>query len=43
MINGFAFDKCDMDLVAMACLNKGIREVPVKKALIYRSRLNRGH
>lgn len=32
-----------MDLVALAALNKGIREVPVKKGLIYRSRLNKGH
>ncbi len=32
-----------MDLVAIAAQGKGIREIPVKKALLYRTRLNKGH
>ncbi|CDW90006.1 wd-40 repeat-containing protein [Stylonychia lemnae] len=42
-VNGFAFDRCDMDLVSLAMLGKGIREIPVHKALLYRNRLSKGH
>ena len=42
-VNGFAFDTCDQDLVAMAMLNRGIREVPLQKSLLYRNRHISGH
>jgi len=42
-VNGFAFDRCDYDLVALAMQGKGIREIPIHKALLYRNRLNKGH
>eukprot|EP00347_Sterkiella_histriomuscorum_P004436 403360465 len=42
-VGGFAFDNCDMDLVSLAMQNKGTREIPVRKALLYRNRLNKGH
>ena len=37
-VNGFAFDRCGKDLVALALLTKGIREIPVHSTLIYRTR-----
>jgi hypothetical protein len=37
-VNSFAFDHCDMDLVSLALQGKGIREVSVKKSLLYRTR-----
>ena len=42
-VNSFAFDHCDMDLVSLALQSKGIREVSVKKSLLYRTRQQRGH
>jgi len=42
-VNGFAFDRCDMDLVAIALQSRGIREVPIKNSLLYRNRHNKGH
>jgi len=41
-VQGFAFDRCGMDLVALAMLNKGIREVPIQKTLLCRNRMNNG-
>ena len=35
-VNAFTFDRCDLDIVSLAMLNKGIREVPVQKTLLYR-------
>ncbi len=28
-VNAFTFDHCDYDLVSLAMLNKGIREIPI--------------
>ena len=42
-VGDFAFDHCDLDLVAFALQSKGIRELPVKKSLLYRTRSVRGH
>ncbi len=42
-VNQFCFDRCGLDLVGLALLNKGIREIPVQKALLYRNRVNKGH
>lgn len=42
-VGGFAFDHCDMDIVAFALQSKGIRELPVKKSLLYRNRGAKGH
>ena len=42
-MNQFCFDSCDIDIVALAMINRGIREVPVQKSLLYRNRLNKGH
>lgn len=42
-VNQFCFDRCDNDFVALAMINKGIREVPIKKALLYRNRVKNGH
>lgn len=42
-VGDFAFDHCDLDLVAFALQSKGIREIPVKNSLIYRTRSQRGH
>lgn len=42
-VGGFAFDHCDLDLVAFALQSKGIREIPVRKSLIYRTRTSNGH
>lgn len=42
-LGGFAFDHCDMDLVAFALQARGIREIPVRKSLIYRNRTSKGH
>lgn len=43
MVNGFAFDRCDSDIVALAAQSKGIREIPIRKALLYRTRAQKGH
>ena len=37
-VSGFAFDHCDLDLVTLALQNRGIREIPIKKSLLYRNR-----
>lgn len=42
-VNAFTFDRCDMDLVSIAMLNKGIREIPIQKSLLYRNRHSKGH
>jgi hypothetical protein len=42
-VGGFAFDHCDQDIVAFTLHGKGIREIPVRKALIYRNRSAKGH
>lgn len=42
-VGGFAFDHCDLDIVAFTLHGKGIRELPVRKALIYRNRSAKGH
>ena len=42
-MNAFAFDHCDMDLVSLALQGKGIRELSVKKSLLYRTRQIKGH
>jgi hypothetical protein len=41
-VGEFAFDHCDLDLVALALQARGIREIPVKKSLIYRTRNQKG-
>lgn len=43
VVNSFAFDHCDLDIVAITLQNKGIREIPIKKSLLYRNRHNKGH
>ena len=43
VVNGFAFDHCDLDLAALALQGKGVREIPVKKSLLYRTRKEKGH
>jgi len=42
-VSSFAFDHCDLDLVALSLQNRGIREIPIKKSLLYRNRHNKGH
>ena len=42
-MGGFAFDHCDLDMVALTLHSKGIREIPVKKSLLYRTRSAKGH
>ena len=43
VVNAFAFDHCDMDLVSLALQGKGIREFSVRKSLLYRTRQQKGH
>lgn len=40
---GFAFDHCDLDMVSLTLFGKGIREIPIRKSLLYRTRSAKGH
>lgn len=41
-MNSFAFDNCGKDLISIALLSRGIREIPILKTLLYRNRQNNG-
>ena len=42
VVNAFAFDRSGSDLVSLAMLSKGIREIPVYNTLTYRQKTKKG-